>query len=162
MSNQQYEIHVRNIPLTTSQKAKLAADAKHGCQSSIRLTKKDINTEGEDFALSPSEAKKLDKARANGRGVQLKISKKTLKYNQKLQSEQGGGFLPMLAGLAARALPAIARTVLPALGVGALSGLASTGVNKAMGGSNAKIDNGLFLKKGGEVIKLKQMGKVCF
>ena len=90
MSNQQYEMRI--IPLTNSQKEKLASDAKHGCQSSIRLTKKDINTEGEDFALSPTEAKKLDKVRANGRGVQLKISKKTLKFNQKLQSEKAGDF----------------------------------------------------------------------
>ena len=35
----------------------------------------------------------------------------------------------------------VAKTVLPALGVGALSGLASSGVQKAMG-------NGLYLKRG--------------
>ena len=52
-----------------------------------------------------------------------------------------GGFLALLAGLAARALPMLAKTVLPALGVGALSGLASSGVQKAMG-------SGLYLKKG--------------
>ena len=54
---------------------------------------------------------------------------KQLKYNIKVE----GGFLGLLAGLAARALPMIAKTVLPALGVGALSGLASSGVQKAMG-----------------------------
>ena len=37
-----------------------------------------------------------------------------------------GGFLPMLAGL----ISFLTRTVLPALGAGALSGLASTGVQK--------------------------------
>ena len=41
-----------------------------------------------------------------------------------------GGFLPLLAGLASQALPFLTGTVLPALGVGALSGLASTGVQK--------------------------------
>ena len=37
-----------------------------------------------------------------------------------------GGFLPALAGL----IPFLTGTALPALGVGALSGLASTGVQK--------------------------------
>jgi len=37
-----------------------------------------------------------------------------------------GGFLLLLAGLASQALPFLIGTVLPALGVGALSGLAST------------------------------------
>ena len=49
-----------------------------------------------------------------------------------------GGFLPMLAGL----ISFLTGIVLPALGVGALSGLASTGVQKLIG-------NGLYLKKGG-------------
>ena len=57
------------------------------------------------------------------------MSSSQLKRNKKIE----GGFLCLLAGLAARAIPMLAKTVLPALGVGALSGLASTGVSKAMG-----------------------------
>ena len=53
-----------------------------------------------------------------------------------------GGFLPLLDGLASQALPFLNGTVLPALGVGALSGLASTGVQKLVG-------DGLYIKKGG-------------
>ena len=45
----------------------------------------------------------------------------------------------------------IARNVLPALGVGALSGLASSGVQKAMG-------SGLYLKKGGCVSQVETDG----
>ena len=44
-----------------------------------------------------------------------------------------GGFLSLLAGLASGAIPLIAKTVLPALGFGALSSLASTGVQKLVG-----------------------------
>ena len=66
------------------------------------------------------------------------MSLNQLKHNTKIE----GGFLGLLAGLAARALPMLAKTVLPALGVGALSGLASTGVQKAMG-------SGLYLEKKG-------------
>ena len=120
MSSQQYEI--RSIPLTEAQKHKLARDVKKGCKSSVRITKKDINAEGEQLALSPAEGRKLDKARAQNKGIQLDLSLKTLKYNLK----QEGAFLPMLAGLAAKDLPMIAKIVLPSLGVGTLSGLAST------------------------------------
>ena len=45
----------------------------------------------------------------------------------------------------------IVKTVLPALGVGALSGLASSAVQKAMG-------SGLYLKKGGCVCQLETDG----
>ena len=45
----------------------------------------------------------------------------------------------------------IAKTVLPSLGVGALSALASSGVQKAMG-------SGLYLKKGGCVCQVETDG----
>ena len=58
-----------------------------------------------------------------------------------------GGFLPALAGL----IPFLTGTVLPALGVEALSGLASTGVQKLIG-------NGLYLKKEGSVCRIETDG----
>ena len=57
------------------------------------------------------------------------MTSKQLKHNTKIE----GVFLGLLAGLAARALPMVAKTVLPALGVGALSGLASSGYRKRWG-----------------------------
>ena len=54
------------------------------------------------------------------------MTSKQLKHNTKIE--------------AARALPMIAKNVLPALGVGALSGLVLSGAQKAMG-------SGLYLKK---------------
>ena len=80
----------------------------------------------------------LAKAHDIGRGITIRMSSNQLKHNMKTE----GGSRGLLAGLAARALPMLAKTVLPALGVGALSGLASSGVQKAMG-------SGLYLKKGG-------------
>ena len=74
------------------------------------------------------------------------MSSKQPKHNTKIE-----GFFFFLDGLAARALPMIAKTVLPALGVGALSGLASSGVQKAMG-------SGLYLKKGGCVSQVETDG----
>ena len=76
------------------------------------------------LSVTESQAKKLAKAHENGKGITIRMSSSQLKHNKKIE----GGFLGLLAGLAARALPMVARTVLPALGVGALSGLASLGV----------------------------------
>ena len=59
-----------------------------------------------------------------------------------------GGFLPALAGL----ITFLTGTVLPALGVGALSGQASTGVQKLIG-------NGLHLKKGSGVCRIETDGE---
>ena len=59
-----------------------------------------------------------------------------------------GGFITALAGL----ISFLTGTVLPALGVGALSGMASTGVQKL-------IENGLYLKKGGAVCQFETDGE---
>jgi len=57
-----------------------------------------------------------------------------------------------LAGLASRAIRFIAETVLPALGVGALSSLTSAGVQKLEGDE-------LYIKKGGCVCEVETDGK---
>ena len=72
------------------------------------------------------------------------MSRTQLAYNTKIDE----GFLPMLAGL----FPFLTGTVLPALGIGALSGLASTGLQRLIG-------NGLYLKKGGSLCKIETNGK---
>ena len=56
--------------------------------------------------------------------------------------------MPALAGL----IPFLIETVLPALGVGAFSGLASSGVQKLIG-------NGLYLKTGSGVCWIETDGK---
>ena len=70
------------------------------------------------------------------KGLKIRMSKTQLADNAKIE----GGFLPALAGL----ILFLTATVLPALGVGSLSGLASSGVQKLIG-------NGLYLKKGSGV-----------
>ena len=58
------------------------------------------------------------------KGMTIKMSKTQLTYNMKI-----GGFLSSLAGL----IPFLTETVLPALWLGAVSGLASTGVQNLIG-----------------------------
>ena len=72
------------------------------------------------------------------------MSKTQLAHNMKIE----GGFLPALAGL----IPFLTATVLPALWIGALSGLASTDVQKVIG-------NGLYLKNGGSVCRMETEGE---
>ena len=100
------------------------------------------------LALTNSQVNKMRKAYEGRKGVTIKMSKTQLAHNLKVE----GGFLGMLASLAARTLPMLAKTVLPALGVGALTGLASSGVQKVMG-------QGLYLKKGGCVCQVETVGK---
>ena len=132
------------VNISEGQKEKLQHAIKANCSAvSIRLGHEDL--QGNDIlAVTGSQANKLAKAHENGKGITIRMSSKQLKHNTKIE----GGFLGLLAGLAARALPMLART---ALGVGALSGLASSGVQKAMG-------SGLYLKKGGLVSKVETDG----
>ena len=132
------------VNLSEGQKEKLQHAIKANCAAvSIRLGHEDLKV-NDILAITESQAKKIAKAHENGKGITIRMSSKQLKHNTKIE----GGFLGRLAGLAARALPMIAKTVLPALGVGALSGLASSGVQKAMG-------SGLYLKKGGLVSQVE-------
>ena len=134
------------VNISEGQKEKLQHAIKSNCPTvSIRLGYEDLK--GNDIlAVTESQAKKFAKPYENKKGITIKMSLKQLKHNMKV-----GGFLGLLAGLAARALPVLAKTVLQALGVGALSGLASTGVQKAMG-------SGLYLKKGGLVSQVETDG----
>ena len=136
------------VNISEGQKEKLQHAIKAGCSTiSIRLGHEDLK--GNDIlAVTNSQANKLAKAHENGKGITIRMTSKQLKHNTEIE----GGFLGLLAGLAARALLMIAKTVLPALGVGALSGLASSGVQKAMG-------SGLYLKKGGCICQIETDGQ---
>ena len=72
------------------------------------------------------------------------MSKTQLTHNMEIE----GGVLPALAGF----IPFLAGTVLPSLGVGSLSGLASTEVQKL-------IENWLHLKIGGGVGRIETDGE---
>ena len=135
------------VNISEGQKEKIQHAIKAGCSGvSIRLGHEDL--QGNDIlAITNSQAKEMTKAHENGKCITIRMTSKQLKHNTKIEV----GFLGLLAGLAARALPMIAKTVLPALGVGALSGLASSGVQKAM-------ESGLYLKKRGCISQMETNG----
>ena len=131
------------VNISEGQKKKLQTALQVGGPVSIRLGHDDLNGEDE-LTLTNSQVNKITKAYQGGKGITIKMSKSLLAHNKKVE----GGFIGMLASLAARSLPMLAKTVLPALGVGALTGLASSGVQKVMG-------QGLYLKKGGCVCQVE-------
>ena len=103
----------------------------------IRFKFSDLHSE-DVISLTNSQLDRLVEAYEEKKGMTIRMSKTQLAHNMKI------GFLPALAGL----IPFITGTVLPALGVGALSGLASRCVQKLIG-------NGLYLKKGGSVCRIE-------
>ena len=135
--------HYTNIKMRISegQKDKIKKAFESNSKSiTIRFKFSDLH--GEDFsALTKPQIDRLVEAYEEKKGMTIRMSKKQLAYNMK---KIEGGFLPGLAGL----IPFLTGTVLPALGVGALSGLASTGVQKLIG-------NGLYLKKGSGVCRIE-------
>jgi len=135
------------VHISDGQKDKIKRALESETGVSIRLGYEDMK--GEDvLALTQRQKVKLAKTYENKKGITIKMSKTQVSHNKTVE----GGFLPLLLGLAAKALPILTGTVLPALGVGALSGLASTGVQKIMG-------NGLYLKKGGCVCRIETDGE---
>ena len=136
------------VNILDGQAQKLKHSLNVGCSAtSIRLGKNDLEGEHK-LALTNSQFDKLNKAKENNKGITIRMSSKQLKHNIKVE----GGFLGLLAGLAARALPMVAKNALPALALGALSGLSSSGVQKVIG-------NGLYLKKGGIISQVETDGE---
>ena len=122
--------------ISEDQKDKLKKAFESNCESiTIRLMFSDLH--GEDvIALTKSQVYRLVEAYEEKKGMTIRMSKTQFAHNMIIE----GGFLPALAGL----IPFVTGTVLPALGAGALSGLASTRVQQLIG-------NGLYLKKGSGV-----------
>ena len=90
--------------------------------------------------LTQVQINRVDKAHAEGRRVQIRMSARQVAKNVIYT----GGFFAALAPLIARALPLAAR-VLPTMS-GLATGLLSGGVHKAIRG-NGVVENGLYLHK---------------
>ena len=137
--------HYTNIILRISegQKDKIKKAFESNSKSiTIRFKFSDLH--GQDvIALTKSQVDRLVEAYEEKKGLTIRMSKTQLSHNMKIE----GGFLPALAGL----IPFLTGAVLPALGVEALSGLASTEVQKLIG-------NGLHLKSGSGVCRIETDG----
>ena len=89
--------------------------------------------------LTPAQINRLDKAQAEGRRVQIRMSARQVAKNVSYT----GRFLAALASLAVRAIPLTAR-VLPAIMSGLATALLSGGIHKAISGNGA-VEDELYL-----------------
>ena len=119
--------HYTNIKMHISEgKKEKIKKAFESNSKSITIRFKFSDLYGEDvIALTKSQVDRLVEAYEEKKGMTIRMSKTQLAHNMKLE----GRFLSALAGL----IPFLTGTVLPALGVGVLSGLASTEVQKLIG-----------------------------
>ncbi len=125
-----------NVNIKKRQEDKLQAAVKTKKAVSLRLSKNDL-TGGHMLLLTKAQINNINKAKVQNKGVTLKLSGKQIEANMEVE----GGFLGMLAALAARFLP----TLLGGLATGAISG----GIEKAISGSGIEKD-GFFLQKDGK------------
>jgi len=138
-----------NIFENQQQKLKHAIDTKSPV--CIRLGYEDLC--GSDvIALTNSQVNRMTKAYLDGKDITIKMSKRQVVHNMKIE----GGFLKFLAGLTAKTLPYLAKTVLPTLATGALSGFGSALAEKA---ANKAMGKGLYLKNGSNIARVETDGQ---
>lgn len=116
-----------SLGLSEGQRTNLAKAYKDKSCLTLRLTNNQL-TGDFPMALTQTQVKKIQKAKASGTGIQIEISK-----TQMAKQTQNGGFLGALAKLALPVVKTVASKLLPALGIGAASALAETGVKKVLG-----------------------------
>tara|TARA_Y100001956_G_scaffold72102_1_gene77372 strand:- start:362 stop:997 length:636 start_codon:yes stop_codon:yes gene_type:complete len=125
------------VNFTDGQKKKLAKAFQDKYPQTFRLKYEQLQGNF-PILLTQRQIKAVQKAKTNKTGIQIKISREQMR-----SQSQSGGFLGALAGLLGRTvLPVAARIapkILAPLGVGALSGLASTGVSKILGNGMIQI-----------------------
>jgi len=141
-------VHV-NISENQQQKLKHAVDTKG--PMSIRLGYEDLCGSAV-LALTNSQVNRMTKACENGKGITIKMSKRQVVHNMKIE----GGILGFFAGLAAKVLPLLPKTVLPTLATGALNGVGSASAQKV---TNKAMGNGLYLKKGLNIARVEMDGQ---
>jgi len=140
-----------HVNISENQKRNLKQPLESKGPVSIRLDYADL--EGNDIlALTNSQVNRMTKAYDNGKGITIKMSKRQVEHNKTTE----GGFLSLLAGLAAKALPFLAKTVLSTLATGALSGVGSALAQKT---TNNAMGNGLYLKKGKNITRVETDGQ---
>jgi len=116
---------------------KLAKAVQAGIPTSVRIELQSDKSPEQTLLLTTGQLIKIERAIALGkRFISLRMSRKQLQANIKHE----GGFLGMLAGLAARFLPSL----LTGLATGAVSGA----VEKAIGG------DGLYFSRKGQCAKV--------
>ena len=127
-------LHNISVQLSNGQKRNLARTYQRNEEVTLRLSKKSLN--GSDTLRVPDQvAKRLQKNRNAGKGMQIKISKANIR------KQDGSGIFSSLMPLLKTVAPTIGKT----LGLSALAGAASEGasqiIKKITGGQVFQVPN---------------------
>lgn len=129
--------HSYKVKLSEGQKKRLAKAYKTNTAITIRLTKNELSG-SDEMMLTKRQINKLIKAKAFGKGSDIKISKTQIRKSIRY----GGSLFTSLLSLGRAFAPTIAKT----LGLSALSGLASEGASQVVKAISGKgIQTGGFL-----------------
>ena len=127
------------VNLSKGQQEKLAKAFKNKYPHTLRLKYEQLRGSF-PILLTQTQLNQINKSITNKKGLQIKISAEQMR-----SQGQSGGFLGALAGLLGRTVLPVAAKIAPKilapLGVGALSGLASTGVSKLLGNGMISVAN---------------------
>ena len=127
------------VKLSEGQMKKLSRAYASRSPITLRLEKSDLKG-NDELMLTKTQIKRIQKAMGMNKGVDIKISKTQIRKVVK----HGGSLWSSLAGLASKALPMViplAKKAAVPLATGALSGLASVGVNKLFDGKGLQVDS---------------------
>ena len=121
------------VSLTKNQMKKLMQAYQNRCQITLRLQHKNL-TGLNELMLTKTQIKRIEKSKKMNKGVNINISK----YQINKIFKEGGNLWSSASKLLPMALPLAKKAAAPLL-TGALSGLASLGIDKLFG-SNQKGD----------------------
>ena len=127
------------VRLSEGQMEKLSRAYVNKSPITLRLENSDL-AGNDEVMLTKTQIKRIQKAKRMNKGVDIKISKSQIRYVVK----HGGSLWTTLAGLSSKVLPMVvplAKKAAVPLATGALSGLASLGVNKLFGGEGLQVDS---------------------
>ena len=115
------------VNLSEGQKKKLGKAFKANCAITLRLSGN--QTSGSDeLMLTANQKKRIAKAAALGKGVEIKISKTQIRKVMKQGGSLFSAIIPLARSLTASLAPTLAKT----LGLSALAGLASEGASQVV------------------------------
>ena len=119
------------VKLSEGQMEKLSRAYVNKSPITLRLEKSDLKG-NDELMLTKTQIKRIQKAMGMNKGVDIKISKSQIRN----VARHGGSLWSSLAGMSSKLLPMalpLAKKAIAPLATGALSGLASLGVNKLFG-----------------------------
>jgi hypothetical protein len=122
-----------NISDNQADKIKTAIHNSKGVTIQFSIEDLQVENPAHTLALTKGQLDKLAKALSEGVGVRITMSKTQLEHNKTI--EGGFVFAPLVAGIASAVLPSLASFIM----------------DKIAG-------KGIYMKRGGNIFKLKQMG----